>query len=372
VLRGLADSFPPGEPVPFPILTGVSAGAINAVALGSNAEDFRTATSRLWDTWAEIDTAQVFRTDASSIASIGFNWLKDLALGGLFDNVWSSCLLDTSPLRRRLGRELDFPKLARSVQSGRLDAVAVSATNYGSGASVTFFDSRRDIAPWTRMSRVGIRERLSLKHVMASSAIPGFFPPEPFGETFWGDGCVRQNAPLSPAIHLGADAVLAIGIRRPPGESEMRERAMDSLERIAIADVAGLLLNAVFLDSLESDLERMERINRTLSLLRNDQPHPDGLRVIPVHAIMPSVDLGQLAREAFASLPRTLRYMLSGLGASDERGWDLVSYLAFDPTYTQRLLELGRADAKRNGNAAVAFIEGTKPRTSSATMPLNR
>jgi NTE family protein len=209
---------------------------------------------------------------------------------------------------------------------------------------------------------------LALGHVLASSAIPLFFPPEPLGKSYWGDGCIRLTAPISPTIHLGADSVLAIGIRHVRSPESIRLLADQLLPRISLVDIAGVLLNAVFLDSLETDLERMRRINRTLALLSTTagETHADHLRVIPVEAVLPSKDLGALAAEEFGRLPRTLRYMLRGLGASDEKGWDLLSYLAFDRAYTRHLLELGRADAHANAGAIRALFDGTAVRRAAA------
>lgn len=356
VLRGIADLLPRGSPCPFTVLTGASAGAINAIALGAGSADFRAATERLWDTWANLASRRVFRSDVASLAFIATHWLKDLALGGLLGTSRSTHLLDTAPLRRLLGHELDFPSLRESVRAGRVHAVAISATNYGSGAAVTFFEAEEGVRPWARNARVGVRTSLSLEHVMASAAIPVFFPPEPLGGTFWGDGCIRLSAPLSAAIHLGADHVLAIGVRMSPTGANLHAHAMQALPRVSAADLGGTLLNAVFLDSLEADLERMRRINRTLALLPPGSQHPDGLRAVPVEAILPSRDLGRLARAAVASLPLPLRYMLRGIGVSEAKGWDLLSYLAFDPSYTRPLLELGFEDAHASRAALAPFL----------------
>ena len=343
VIRGLADLAPAGSPQPFRILVGTSAGAINAVALAGATGDFAATASALWDTWADLTPDRIFRTDLASIAPLALRWARDLALGGLLDRSTSTHLLDTAPLRALLAARLDPDRVAENIRSGRLHAVAISATSYRSGTAVTFFSGAPEVQPWSRSSRVGVRARLGLAHVMASAAIPGFFPPEPYAGTYWGDGCIRLTAPLSPAIHLGADQVLAIGTRhaRPPALA--RSGAFAPMPRISAIDVGGVLLNAVFLDALEADLERMLRINRTISRLGTAATGE--LREIPVEVVVPSQDLGRLAAAELRRLPRTLRYMLRGLGASDETGWDVLSYLAFDRTYTRRLLELGRADA---------------------------
>lgn len=361
VLRGLADGVPRGAPSPFTILAGSSAGAINALGLASGSEDFHRATARLWELWWNLESRRVFRSDPRSILAIGARWAKDLLLGGLVGTTNSTHLLDTTPLRALLSRELELGEVRACIQCGRLHAVAVSATNYASGAAVTFFEGADGLEPWERNARVGARASLSLEHVLASSAIPGFFPPERLAGTYWGDGCIRLTAPLSPAIHLGADRVLAIGVRASPGPLAARANALRPLARVAAADVGGALLDAVFLDSLEADLERAQRINRTLALIGPGVPHPDGLRIVPVMAVFPSRDPGPLAGAAFGALPRTLRYMLRGIGVSGERGWDLLSYLAFDPSYTRPLLEMGRADGR-----AVSWSEIATPTPSTS------
>lgn len=375
VVRGIAE-VARGLACPFRVLSGVSGGAINAMAVASGADDFHQATLRLWDTWASLKTESVFRNDAPTIARLGVRWIRDLALGGMLGGSRSTHLLDTAPLRRLLASRLDFAKIRDRVRDGTLHAVAVSATDYATGTAVAFFDGDRNIVAWTRTGRVGRRTVLGLSHAIASSAIPLFFPPEPLEGSFFGDGCLRLAAPLSPAIHLGADALLAIGTRysRPvtPASPDAPAR---SLTQITAADLAGVFLNAVLLDALEGDLERLERINRSVALLSEADraAHPDKLRLIHVLSIQPSVDLGTLAFEEFEQLSATLRYMLRGLGASHEKGWDLLSYLAFESAYTRRLLELGLADARRRASEIEGFLEaGRRQDRQQATAALDR
>ncbi|MBE7449965.1 MAG: hypothetical protein HS111_14010 [Kofleriaceae bacterium] len=222
------------------------------------------------------------------------------------------------------------------VASGRLRGLAVTATSDQSGQAISFFDGHPAIEPWTRAGRVGQRARLSVEHVLASAAIPVLFPPVTVGGAALGDGCIRPTAPLSPAIHLGAERIVAIGIQAA-GEPPAHDRAA----RPTPAEIGGVLLNAVFLDSLEADAERHLRINSTLAAMAPAQRAAQALREIPLLVLRPSVDLGQLAVEQYRELPVALRYLLRGIGADGQRGWDLVSYLAFEPVYVQRLVELG-------------------------------
>ena len=370
VLRGIAE-ITGSERLPFQVLTGVSAGAINGVALAADAErDFKASTEKLWSTWHELTVHDVFRTDPASLVGIGARWVRDLGLGGFLGGTASSFLLDTAPLRDLLASRIDFGKVRAHVDSGRVRGVAVSATNYFSGTAVTFFDAHPDVQPWYRTTRIAKRTRLELDHVLASSAIPIFFPPVRIAGSHYGDGCIRLSAPLSPAIHLGADRIIAIGIRYfRSQETTIRLNEGIYPDSVPLVSIVGVLLNAVFLDSLETDLERLERINRTIQLLDQERlgAHPDRLRTIPILAIKPSRDLGSLASEQFMRFPRALRHLLRGLGASDDKGWDLLSYLAFDTAYTGRLLELGYEDALGQKAEIEAFIAAdVAPRAADA------
>jgi NTE family protein len=367
VLRGIAE-IAPSEPLPFQVLTGVSAGALNGVAIAASADrSFRESAEKLWSTWESLVVHDVFRTDAASLLGIGTRWVRDLGLGGFLGHTRSSYLLDTSPLREVLTGRIDFAKVREHVDSGRLRGVAVSATNYFSGTAVTFFDAHQDVKPWFRSTRIAKRTRLELEHVLASAAIPVFFPPVRVGGSHYGDGCIRLSAPLSPAIHLGADRILAIGIRYSRSQETTVKLNEDVYpESLSLVNIVGVLLNAVFLDSLEADLERLERINRTIQLLDQERrgSHPDQLRHIPILAIKPSRDLGSLASEQFQRFPRALRHLLRGLGASDDAGWDLLSYLAFDSAYTGRLLSLGYDDAVARRDEISRFLAGDAPATA--------
>jgi NTE family protein len=245
------------------------------------------------------------------------------------------------------------------VASGALRGAAVTATSYHTGTAITFYDGAPDIEPWVRSSRLGVRSTLTIAHVLASSAIPLFFPPVAIDGGWFGDGCVRLSAPLSPAIHLGAQRVMAIGIRyaRPPEETVALNR--DEPHRApSPSEIGGVLMNAMFLDSLDSDIERLERINATISLLTDEQYArlKHRLRPIPLLALRPSRDLGRLAIEQYERFPRMLRHLLRGIGATGETGWDLLSYLAFEPAYIERLIELGYHDTHARGAEVQAFF----------------
>jgi NTE family protein len=368
VVRALADITGPGQ-APFDVIAGISAGAINGVALATGAEDFPTATERLRATWAQLTPDRIFKTGALRLASIGSRWIRDLSAGGLVGKSGINFLLDSAPLRRVVATEIPIGRMRRHLRAGRLRAVAVSATNYHTGSGVTFFEGAADIEPWTRSTRIGVRARITVEHVMASAAIPVFFPPVALDGSFYGDGCVRMNYPMSPAIHLGAERIVAVSVRhlRAPSETAERE-ARSKTDQIPLSEIAGVLLNSVFLDSLDSDVERMERTNKTLALVPREKLTKSDLDVRPIPALLlrPSQDLGKLAADEYERFPGMLRYLLKGIGASGQAGEDLLSYLAFEPIYIQRVMELGHADTMARRDEIEEFFFGAPPKKAQA------
>jgi NTE family protein len=353
---------------PFGIVTGLSAGALNCMAVGVGSDDFPGAVARLAEHWNALEPGDVYRTDTRTLVRHGLRWLKDVSTGGLLGPSRVNHLLDTAPLRVLLNRELAMHRLRDHFHSGLLRGVAVSATNYMTGSTVTFFDGAPDIEPWVRRGRVAIRERLHVEHVLASGAIPMFFPPVQIDGRFYGDGCIRMTTPLAPAIHLGAKKILAIGIRHPRApQSTVSMNVIHRAGPLPISAIAGVLLNAVFLDSLDNDVERLERINRTLSVMSTVAYGRliDPLRRIPVLALRPSRDLGELAADQYARFPMMLRYLLRGIGATDATGWDLLSYLAFQREYAGKLMKLGYDDTRARRADIEAFF-----RTAVDEIPL--
>jgi NTE family protein len=366
-VRALAEIAGPGQ-VPFDTIAGISAGAINAVVLATGAEDFPGAAERLRRTWANLTPDRVFRTGAVKLASIGTRWLRDLSTGGVLGRNSINYLLDPSPLRELVASEIPLGRMRRHLRAGRLRGVALTATNYHTGVGVTFFEGAEEIEPWFRSTRVGVRARITVDHVMASAAIPIFFPPVALDGSFYGDGCVRMHYPMSPAIHMGAERIVAVSVRhlRPPEETLAREVSAKT-DRLPLSEIAGVLLNAVFLDSLDSDLERLTRMNRTLGLVPRDKLNQLGIRPIPALVLRPSQDLGKLARDEYVRFPGMLRYLLKGIGAAGHSGEDLLSYLAFEPIYTQRVMEIGFADTMARKDEIQEFLgSGAQPRKAQA------
>lgn len=355
--------------LPFRVLAGTSAGAINAAYLATRADDFQGAARALWALWHDLRPGLVYRTDTARLAAIGTSWFRDLSLGGLLGTGAINYLLDTSPLRRFLAQRMSMAQIAGHLRAGRLRGLAVTATNYLTGTAISFFEADAAVQPWIRSTRLGRRSTLELDHVLASAAIPIFFAPVTIDGVPYGDGCVRMTAPTSPAIHLGAERVLAIGIRyaRTAEQTTLLNEQLRA-DRLTIADIAGVLLNAVFLDSLDADLELLERINQTIALVPGERHAdlPDRLRPVPALALRPSQDLGRLAADQYDEFPTMLRYLLRGIGATGERGWDLLSYLAFEPEYTRRLLELGHRDTLARRAEIAAFFAGDVTASSAS------
>ena len=350
VLSAIAERAPGLE---FPIVTGVSAGAINAVYLAAHAETPSAALGALRDQWRQLVVDRVYRIRPWRLGRALMRGVAGALLGTRGKGAVVRGLMDMSPLRDFLAARLNCDGIDAKIAAGRLRAVALSATAYASGETVTFVHGPPDAPTWQRALRYAIRERLTLDHVMASAALPILFPAVRIGDAFYGDGSVRQTAPLAPAIHLGAGAILVVTQRSEPELAV--SRAPPRCEYPSLAEVVGLLLHAIFLDALEADVERIDRINRTLGRV----PHgtaPDGLRVVRLLVLRPSRDLGALAAGSWAKLPPEIRWVVRGMGGHRATAVDFLSYLLFDPAYTSALIELGYADGRREWPRIERFL----------------
>jgi len=263
-----------------------------------------------------------------------------------------------SPLREFLGANLDFGQLDANIAARRLRAAAVSATSYATGQTVTFVHGPPDAPTWQRALRYAVRSRLTLDHVMASAALPILFPAVRIGDGFYGDGSLRQTAPLAPAIHLGARAILAVTQRSDPERPPSPPPAPAPREYPALAEVIGLLLHAIFLDALEADAERLERVNRLVTALPEAQ-RPDGLRPVRLLMLRPSRNLGGLAAGCGVKLPPLVRWLVRGMGGQRATAVDFLSYLLFDPAYTNALIELGYDDVRAQWPLIERFLVAT-------------
>ena len=338
VLSAIAERAPGVE---FPIVTGVSAGAINAVYLAAHAQALSTALAALREDWRHLTVDRVYRIQPWRLGRAVLRGVAGTLLGTRQEAAVVRGLVDMSPLHDFLTARLDCRGIDANIAAGRLRAVAVSATSYASGGTVTFVQGPPDVPTWRRAQRSAVPARLTVDHVMASAALPILFPAVRLGDAFYGDGSVRQTAPLAPAIHLGARAILVVTQRSEPELAASRPVALR--EYPTLAEVIGLLLHAIFLDALEADAERVERINRTLARMPPGAA-PDELRPVSLLMLRPSRNLGALAAGAGAKLPPAIRWMVRGMGGHQAGAVDFLSYLLFDPAYTTALIELGYAD----------------------------
>lgn len=342
--------------IPFGVVAGASAGALSAAYLVARAREFRPASRGLADLWSTLLPRSVFRTDTATIVKTAGGWSADLGLGGLIGTGRGKALLDTSPLRELVTKSLDVRALRRNLRLGVVHGLAVTATSYRTGLGITFFEGAQSIQPWSRVTRIGTRAEIGIDHVMASSAIPLFFPAVCVDGEWYSDGCIRLSTPLSPAIHLGARRILAISVRSA-GQPEERA-ARETPAYPTAAETGGVLLDAIFLDALESDVERVTRINETLGLVSPEARARRSTRLerVDVLVLRPSVDLASLVLTAVDRFPAPVRHLFRGLGASETGGWDLLSYLAFDGIYTTRLLDLGYEDTVARADEIRAFL----------------
>ena len=349
---------------PFGIICGTSAGAINATALACRADHFAESIANILSIWENFEAGQVYRADSLGVIRSGARWLSLWSFGWLL-NKWRksppNSLLDNSPLEDLLNRMLDLSRLDAAFQNGSLRALAVTASSYTAGQHLTFYQTLADIEPWVRSQRLAQRDFIAISHLMASSAIPFIFPAVPLnwgGQLeYCGDGSIRQLAPISPAIHLGAKKILIVGAGRLTEPAAVRTE----LARYpSLAQIAGHALSSIFLDSLAVDIERVMRINKTLSMLPSDLLEKTPLRPLDLLVIAPSERLDDIANRHTNSLPLPVRTMLGGIGATEARGSALASYLLFESSYTKELIALGRKDTRAREQDVLEFF-ATEP-----------
>ncbi len=353
VLRAIAAMLPEGTRNPFPVICGTSAGAINAASLALSARNFHEGVRQLSAVWENAHVNQAYRSDPVGVFGNLARWLASL-LGGLSKRQAVS-MLDNSPLLQLLERSLPLHGIQRSIEAGALHALGITAWGYTSGQSVTFYQGADSIAPWKRERRIGIAAPIGVEHLMASSAIPFFFPAIRLNREYFGDGSMRQLAPISPALHLGAERVLVIGVRKTADTQPERVR-VDSYP--TLAQIGGHIMGSIFLDSLDADLERLQRINRTLGMISEEKLKNNNMHLRPVESmvISPSVEINRIAEQHAHTLPRTIRLFYRAIGALRRDGSALLSYVLFEEPFCRALIELGYDDTMPRRAQILQFI----------------
>ena len=359
VLRALSELLPHDAHTPFPIICGTSAGSINCTILAVDAANFRRAVRRLITVWKNFHVHHVYRADIFGTFRNSARWMFAALTGGRLRKVSGGdqpvSLLDNSPLAALLRKYVDFDAIQRNIDAGHLIALSITCSGYTSGQSVTFYQGQPDLQNWQRARRIGIAMPIELNHLLASSALPFIFPPMHINREYFGDGSMRQIAPVSPALHLGADRLLVIGVGRQlqPNAGRMQSGAYPTL-----AQIAGHALNSIFLDSLEVDLERLQRINRTIELIPEDvRRHTNyPLHKVEFRVITPSEELEKIAAEFSGELPHTIRTLLSTVGGTRRSGSNLMSYLLFEKSYCRALIKLGYKDTMARKDDLLPFL----------------
>ncbi len=368
VMDGIASLCNPHEPAPFSVIVGTSAGSINAAYLATCAAEFTQAAARLCELWGNLEVGQVYRADTGNIFRVTLRWLWRLLTRGLADGNPRS-LLDNAPLRKLLGDNLEFGEIQRNIDDGLLRGLGITTAGYASERSLTWYQASREVQPWWRERREGRPATITLEHIMASLALPMIFPAARIGDEWCGDGSTRQLAPLSPAIHLGAQKLLIVDTQYPAPVRNPNNR--EQVPYPSFSRIAGYLLDTIFSDSLYADLERLEQINRILERRSAAAEEAEKLLLHPIETLLitPSSRIVTLAARHEKALPKGIRWLLRALGDKGSGGDLLLSYMLFEAVYCRDLIELGRRDALARGEELRRFLGISRTRTVAAEEP---
>ena len=358
VLKAMAEFLPRRAHTPFPIICGTSAGALNAAVLSVNMRSFRKGVRHLDRIWKNFRSQQVYRKDLMGVVNNTLYWLAGLILSGLGVNRLSQVsLLDNTPLIELLDDVMPCEKIQDSIDSGYLHALSITASGYGSGQSVTFYQGAEDIEPWQGTRRIGVKTHIENKHLLASSALPFFFPAVQINREYFGDGSMRQIAPISSAMQLGATSIMVIGVNNNSADVEAARSKNASYP--TLAQIAGHALNSIFLDSMEVDLERVKKINDLIDLMPDEVKEKTQLKKVDVLVITPSQSIEDVAQHYAKELPWTIRLLLRLVGTTNQNGETLLSYLLSEGKYCSSLINMGYRDAMSRKVEILEFLSRT-------------
>ncbi len=356
VLKAIAELLPRRSHNPFMVICGTSAGALNAAALAINAQNFRRGVGYLNTIWKNFHPNQIYRTDLLGVFNNSVLWFSGLLLAGFgIGKTKQIALFDNSPLLELLEEMLPCEKIQSSIDQGLLHALSITASGYSSGQSVTFYQGNKLLTPWQRTRRIGVSTQIGIKHLLASSALPFFFPAVPINREYFGDGSMRQIAPISSALHLGATRVLVIGVNSPTPDHVAARVDLNTYP--SLAQIGGHALNSIFHDSMEVDLERVRHVNRLVALMPEEIRQQTNLKHIDVLSILPSQSIDKIAARHIKDLPWTIRLLLKLVGAGKNSGATLVSYLLSEKKFCSALIELGYQDALLQREAIIDFLD---------------
>ncbi|MEN1727153.1 MAG: patatin-like phospholipase family protein [Pseudomonadota bacterium] len=348
VMRALGEILADHD-TPFPIVSGISAGAINAGVIASYADNFKKGAHRLAHFWGHLRCEQVYRVGWWHNLSTGLHWLASMSFGGLGVNS-PKALFDNEPLAELLARELRPEAIARCIEAGALHALTITASGYSTNRAVTFTQGAPEITDWAAPRRIGRMTKIDHNHLLASTALPLFFPARRIGHEFYGDGGMRHTSPLGPAVQLGADRLLIIGTRDEVQDPEpTAPQAYPGL-----GEIGGYLLDIIFMDHLSADLDRLQRINNLLDHWPDDCPVPEDLKRVESLVIKPSQDLRAVAERHLHRIPASVKTLLRGIGA-----WGsgrMASFVLFEAEFCRELMELGYADGMAAADSVRALF----------------
>lgn len=354
VLSAISKFSPRHHPVPFPIICGTSAGAINATALACYASCFQLGVKKLEWVWNSLKTDRIYHSDPLRVSSHIISGI----LGSFqadYANKTARSLLNNTPLRKLLSNVVDYNRIDNNIVKGDLSALSITASSYSNGNSISFYQSNDTIKPWFRAKRSGIPTQINSDHLLASAAIPLIFPSMKIKRNHFGDGSIHQLSPLSPAIHLGGEKLFIVGVEQPKESIHVNE---NNPHPPSTATIAGHLLDGIFSDTLQSDLERMTRVNKTLSLITNDRrKNNEGLKNIESLVLNPSHNFNSMAVEYYHELPYTIRLLLRSIGVTNNSESSILSYLLFDKAYCKQLIKLGFEDALEQESKIRHFLD---------------